>query len=230
MSEQGIETKPAKASNTMTGPKHGEAKRERKNRRKSIPVYAAYQNGPESPNHGKQKLAKPAVGPQGALPVRHAAGAAGNVLLDAQQVVGAEDAKDGQHDDLQHDAGNDGAVPVPQELLVILAGGGSDAAADALDDEARQVGGEEDARVPAGREAGQRGREVEGDVLEGEVDGDADEGRGEDDGADLELEGAAVPGVGVEQDAANVACSVPGVSTDTDRAGQIVKKKRSGQV
>lgn len=46
---------------------------------------------------------------------------------------------------------------------------------------------------------------MQGDVLEGEVDGDADHGGREDDGADLELEGAAVPGVVVEEDAADVA-------------------------
>lgn len=43
-------------------------------------------------------------------------------------------------------------------------------------------------------------------MLEGEVDGDADEGGCEDDGADLQLEGTAIPGVGVELDTTNVAC------------------------
>jgi hypothetical protein len=44
-------------------------------------------------------------------------------------------------------------------------------------------------------------------VLEGQVDGRADQGRGEDYGADLELEGVVVPGVVVEEDAADVSCS-----------------------
>lgn len=42
-------------------------------------------------------------------------------------------------------------------------------------------------------------------MLEGQVDGDADEGRGEDDGADLQFKGAFVARVLVEEDSANVA-------------------------
>ena len=42
-------------------------------------------------------------------------------------------------------------------------------------------------------------------MFEGEVDCGADEGWAEDDGADLELEGVLVPGVVVEEDAADVA-------------------------
>lgn len=41
-------------------------------------------------------------------------------------------------------------------------------------------------------------------MLEGEVNGDTDEGRREDDGADLQLEGVLVPGVIIEEDAADV--------------------------
>lgn len=87
-----------------------------------------------------------------------------------------------------------------------MAGGGGDAAADGLHDEARDVGGEEDARVPDGGEARDGGVEREGDVLEREVDADADKGRAEDNGADLQLKGAFVPRVGGEEDAADVAC------------------------
>lgn len=48
--------------------------------------------------------------------------------------------------------------------------------------------------------------EGEAEVLEGEIDGDAEEGRGEDDGADLGFESVLVPGVGAEGDAGGVAC------------------------
>ncbi len=43
-------------------------------------------------------------------------------------------------------------------------------------------------------------------MLEGEVDGDADKGRGEDDGADLGFKGFFVPRVGGEGDSGAVAC------------------------
>lgn len=129
-----------------------------------------------------------------------------HVLPHANIVVGAEEAKDDEDDDLQRNAGDDGAVAALLELAVGLASGSGDAASDGLDDEAAQVGGEEDDWVPARGDAGDGRVEVDGDVLEGEVDGDADEGGREDDGADLELEGAVVPGVRVKLDATNVAC------------------------
>lgn len=87
-----------------------------------------------------------------------------------------------------------------------MAGGGGDAAADGLDDEAGDVGGEKDARVPDGGQAGKGRVQGEGNVLEREVDADADKGRAQDDGADLQLKGAFVPRVRGEQDAADVAC------------------------
>lgn len=57
-----------------------------------------------------------------------------------------------------------------------------------------------------GTDAREVGVEGEAEVLEGEVDGDAEEGGGEDDGADLGFEGVFVPGVGAEGDAGGVAC------------------------
>lgn len=90
------------------------------------------------------------------------------------------------------------------QLRVRLARGGGDAAADGLHDEAGQVGGEEDARVPHGPDAREGRVERQGDVLEGQVDGGADEGRGDDDAADLHLEGVLVPGVLVHEGAADV--------------------------
>lgn len=129
-----------------------------------------------------------------------------HVLPHANIVIGAKEAKDDEHDDLQCNTGDDGAVTTLLKLAVGLASGSGDTTSDGLDDEAAQVGGEEDDWVPARGDAGDGGVEVDGDVLEGEVDGDADEGGREDDGADLELEGAVVPGVRVKLDATNVAC------------------------
>jgi hypothetical protein len=121
-------------------------------------------------------------------------------------VVDAEDAKDDEHNNLQRNTSNDGAVTALLKLAVGLATGSSNTTSDGLDDEAAEIGGEEDDWVPAGGDAGDGGVEVDGDVLESEIDGDADEGGREDDGADLELEGAVVPGVRVKLDATNVAC------------------------
>lgn len=73
---------------------------------------------------------------------------------DPDDVVGAERAEGEQHHDLQHDARDDEVVARRQQRGVVPARGGRDAAADGLDDEAREVGGEEDARVPGGRQAG----------------------------------------------------------------------------
>lgn len=123
----------------------------------------------------------------------------------AQEIVEAEGAKDGQHGDLQRDAGNDGLVARLLQLGVVVAGGGGDAAADGLHDEARDVGGQEEARVPDGGQARETRVEGEGNVLEREVDADADEGRAEDDGADLQLKRAIVPRIRGEQDATDVA-------------------------
>lgn len=120
-----------------------------------------------------------------------------HVLPHANIVISAKKSKDDEHDDLQRNTGNDGAVAALLKLAVGLASCSGDAASDGLDDEAAQVGGEEDDWVPARGDAGDGRVEVDGDVLEGEVDGDADEGGREDDCADLELEGAVVPGVGV---------------------------------
>lgn len=142
--------------------------------------------------------------PQGELGGR-GVGAA-HVPRRAGEVVGGQGAKDGEDEDLQDDAGDDGAVAVLEQLGVRVAGGGGDAAPDGLDDEAREVGGQEEARVPARRDAREPRVEVQRGVLERQVDGHADEGGREDDGADLQLKGGLVPRVVVEEDAPDVAC------------------------
>lgn len=172
-----------------------------------LPVDASDKDGQVRQADGDEKDAKVAAAPDGeavaalGLGAPHPAG-------DADEVVEPEGAKGGEDDDLQGDAGDDGLVARLLELGLVVAGRGGDAAADGLDDEAGDVGGEEDARVPGGGDAGDGRVQGEGDVLEGEVDADADERRAEDDGADLQLKGALVPGVAVQEDAADVACDV----------------------
>lgn len=128
-----------------------------------------------------------------------------HVLPHSNIVIRAEDSKGDEHDNLQRNTSNNGTVSRLGQLRIGVAASSGDTSTDSLDDEAAQVGGEEDDGIPAGLDARNRGVEVDGDVLEGEVDGNADEGWCEDDGADLQLESAAIPGVGVELDATNVA-------------------------
>lgn len=128
-----------------------------------------------------------------------------HVLPHSNIVIRAEDSKGDEHDNLQRNTGNNCTVSRLGQFGVGVAASSCDASTDGLDDEAAQVGGEEDDGVPAGLDARDGGVEVDGDMLEGEIDGDTDESGCEDDGADLQLESAAIPGVGVELDATNVA-------------------------
>ena len=45
-------------------------------------------------------------------------------------------------------------------------------------------------------------------MFEGEVDAGGEEGRGDDEAADLDIEASLVPGITVEQNSANVSCAV----------------------
>lgn len=170
-----------------------------------IPVDASDQDNDESTRHGITELLKVGVVPE--LPsIRPLSLRASHVLPHTNIVIGAKESKDDENNDLQRNTSDDGTITALLKLAVGLSSGSGDAASDGLDDEAAQVGGEEDDWVPARGDAGDGRVEVDGDVLEGEVDGDADEGGREDDCADLELEGAVVPGVRVKLDATNVAC------------------------
>lgn len=183
-------------------------KKSNRNRRRegngNIPVNATDQNRRISTHDPKHKHPKLSIPPQRQL--LRLSRTTPQMLPRPQEVIRAENAKDSEDQDLQHYTGDDGAVTVLLELGFRVACCGGDASADGLDDEAAEVGGEEDSGIPLGRDAGELGAEVEGDVFEGEVDGYADEGGGEDDGADLEFEGGFVVGVVVEEDAADVAC------------------------
>lgn len=170
----------------------------------NVPVYTADQDRHIGARDAERKGAKLGVMPQGELGGR-GVGAA-HVPRRAGEVVCGQGAKDGKDEDLQDDAGDDGAVATLEQLGVRVAGGGGDAAPDGLDDEAREVGGQEEARVPMRRDAREPRVEVQRGVLERQVDGHADEGGREDDGADLQLKGGLVPRVVVEEDAPDVAC------------------------
>ena len=128
------------------------------------------------------------------------------VGADADPVVCSKDAEAQKNDDLEGYTGDDGAITVSSELGLVVASGSGDTSTDSLDDNAGDVGGEEQAGVPNRRDARERWVEGERDMLQGQVDGDADEGRGEDNGADLQLKGTVCPGVAVEEGATNVAC------------------------
>lgn len=128
-----------------------------------------------------------------------------HVLPHSNIVVDAEDSKNDEHDDLQRNTSNNGTVSRLGQLGVGVAASSCDTSTDGLDDEAAQVGGKEDDGIPARLDARDGGVEVDGDMLESEIDGDADESGCEDDGADLQFKTALIPGVGVELDATNVA-------------------------
>lgn len=123
----------------------------------------------------------------------------------AAVVVGAQGAEAGEHGALQGDAGDDDAVARQQQGRVVEAGGGGEAAADGLQHQARDVGRHEDQRVQARAQARQRRAQRQRDVLQRQVDGDADQRRRQDDGADLRLERARVPRVRVQLHARHVA-------------------------
>lgn len=170
--------------------------------RRNLPVDATSKDGNESSRDRESKKSEiPALPDPQRLRVRVSTS---HVLPHPQPVIHSEPTKKSQHDDLKANTGDDGVVAAVEELLVVLAGCCGDAAADGLHDQAGQVGGEEDAREPLRLDARERGVEREGDVLEREVDGDADESWPEDDGANLQLKGVLVPGVVVEEDATNV--------------------------
>ena len=91
---------------------------------------------------------------------------------------------------------------------VVVTRRGGQRAADGLHEQARHVERDEDEGVQARAHAREARAEGEAEVLEGEVDGDAEEGWGEDDGADLSLKGVLVPGVGAQGNAGGVAWGV----------------------
>lgn len=168
-----------------------------------IPVNTTDQDGGESTSNTTNKKTEFAVLPESDS-CRIGLGAF-QVFAQAKVVIRAQDAEAKEHDDLQDDTRNDGTVAAVEKGLVVTLGGRGNTASDGLDNETREIGGEEDARVPLRCKAGDLRVEVEGDVLEGQVDGDADEGRAKDNGADLHLESVLVPGVIVHHSTADVA-------------------------
>lgn len=169
-----------------------------------IPVDASDQDDKVSNRDGITEFLKVAVVPE--LPPICVLGLReSHVLPHSNIVIRAEDSKGDEHDDLQRNTSNDGTVSGLGQLRIGVAASSCDTSTDSLDNEAAQVGREEDDGIPAGLDARDGGVEVDGDMLEGKIDGDTDEGWCKDDGADLQLESAAIPGVRVELDATNVA-------------------------
>lgn len=172
--------------------------------KKIIPVDASDQDDNVSSGNGVAEFLKVAVVPE--LPSIRVLGLRkSHILPHSNIVVNAEDSKNDEHDDLQRNTGNNGTVSRLGQLGVGVAASSCDTSTDGLDDETTQVGGKEDDGIPARLDARDRGVEIDGDMLEGEIDGDADESGCEDDGADLQFKTTVIPGVGVELDATNVA-------------------------
>lgn len=172
-----------------------------------LPVDAPKQDGTVRTGDGVDKHPELAVRPERLGLGIGLVGA--DPLPDPDVVVGRHDAEEDQDDHLERDAGDDGLVAVVDELEVgVVAGGagaGREGAADGLDEQAGHVGRHEDEREQVRADAGERRVQRQADVLEGEVDGDADQRRRQDDGTDLRLEGTLVPRVRMERDARSIA-------------------------
>lgn len=107
-----------------------------------------------------------------------------------------------------------------QQARVIVPGGRSNSAADGLDDQARDVGGDEEDGIEARREAAQGAVQGLDDIPEGEIQTGADEGGAQHDGDNLQLEGVAVPDIVGEDAAADVAGAFEDAAgADGDGAG-----------
>lgn len=122
------------------------------------------------------------------------------------QVVRGHGAEAEQDGDLEGDADDDDAVAGEQQGGVVGLGRGGEAAADGLQDQARDVGGDEDERVQPRPDARERRRKRQHRVLERQVDGDAQQRRRQHDAADLQLEAVLAERVRVELQPAYVAC------------------------
>lgn len=123
--------------------------------------------------------------------------------VEADKVVADEDCKDKQGEHLPHDTSHH------QVISEILVGLGvrrrSDTSAGSLEHERQQIAADEDPGVPFCADARGLGAEGEDHVFEGEVDAGGEEGRGDDEAADLDVEADAIIGVAVEHYSADVA-------------------------
>lgn len=105
---------------------------------------------------------------------------------------------------MPHDAGHHEVVSRFLHGVAVF-GGCSEGTADSLENEGEDVAGDENPCVHAGLDAGEFGADFEDDMFEGEVDAGGDEGGGDDQAADLDLETIGIPGVVVEHDATDIA-------------------------
>lgn len=141
------------------------------------------------------------------------------MLDDVPGVEGDEEAEDEQRDDLPDDTRDHHVVARVEQGGIVLAGGG-DAASGPLHDEREQVTEDEDPGVEARAEDAVLRPQFNDDVLQRQIDAGGDEGRGDDEAADLGLEAVAGPGVGVHHDAADVADGLgQGAESEGDAEG-----------
>lgn len=106
--------------------------------------------------------------------------------MGAQIVVGDQSAEDDERGYLPNNTGHHEIVA---DLLHVAAavGSGCDATTRSLKDQGEEIAQNEDPGVQAGLEARERGACFENDVLKGDVDASGDEGRGDDETADLDV-------------------------------------------
>lgn len=89
------------------------------------------------------------------------------MFLSTEEEDGRQSAECAEDDDLQDDTGDDDAVTVLKQVVVVFSSRGGDATADGLDDQTRNVGGDEEKRVEFGTEGGEGRGQGGDDVFEG---------------------------------------------------------------
>ena len=122
----------------------------------------------------------------------------------AKGVFNKEVSKDGENDDLEDDASYHEVGANIQHAGAIICSGGNSATS-ALKNEREYVTGDEDVRVPGGTEARPGLAEADDDMFECEVDAGRNEGRRDDEAANLDLKTELVKGIVPKHDATNVA-------------------------
>lgn len=126
------------------------------------------------------------------------------LLAGTGDIVGDEEAEDDEGEDLPDDTGHHEVVARLLHGGSAVSGGGQ-ASSSALEDEGEEIAKDEDPGVPLGTDAREFVADFEYDVFEGEIDAGGQEGGGDDQAANLDVEAVAGPGVGVEHDTTDVA-------------------------
>ena len=122
--------------------------------------------------------------------------------VEAGKVVSDQDCEYKQRKHLPHDTCHHQIIP--QFLVSRCFRSRGDASTGALEDQRQEIAADEDPGVPFGGDAREVGPEGEDHVLEGEVDAGGEEGRGDDEAADLDVEAVTVPRIIVQHYTANI--------------------------